>query len=553
MDAYSMSITSASRKKTSRIYQDLRTTRLHCVGARNLSIMDRILKLETLDPSRKPHVGIVGAGFAGLKCADVLLRNRFRVTILEARNRLGGRIYQERLPNGHLVDVGANWIHGTTDNPIMDLVRETKTAVGVWDNQTCVYDEDGTLLPAEEGEKYSTLMWNIIENAFEYSNKHGAEIDPQRSLGDFFQEQVVERIPRTQEGFERARRILLQMAELWGNFVGSPLSTQSLKFFWLEECIEGENLFCAGTYSKVLEKVAQPAIDGAAIHYQTRMAEIHGKSTGPNGTVRLRTTDDRVFEFDEVVVTCPLGWLKQNLQAFFPPLPDRIGEAIKSIGYGSLEKIYLSFPTAFWLTPSPITNRTVQGFCQWLAPRYAPSNPHRWLAEVVELGSLGDDTAHPTLLFYTYGAQSQHLTTTLRSLPTEKEKSTFLFAYFEPYYSLLPSYDPSSAACQPTAFLATDWSGDPLAGNGSYANFQTGLAEGDRDIEAMRGGVPAEGVWLAGEHTAPFVALGTVTGAYWSGEHVGRRIAQGWGREREKERVEVVMEGGGEVGVEVGV
>jgi hypothetical protein len=51
--------------------------------------------------------------------------------------------------------------------------------------------------------------------------------------------------------------------------------------------------------------------------------------------------------------------------------------------------------------------------------------------------------------------------------------------------------------------------------------------EGDKDIVAMRQGVPAEGIWLAGEHTAPFVALGTVTGAYWSGEHVAKRIVQG--------------------------
>jgi len=51
-----------------------------------------------------------------------------------------------------------------------------------------------------------------------------------------------------------------------------------------------------------------------------------------------------------------------------------------------------------------------------------------------------------------------------------------------------------------------------------------GLTEADRDIEVMREGVPSEGVWIAGEHAAPFVALGTVTGAYWSGEGVGRRI-----------------------------
>jgi hypothetical protein len=59
----------------------------------------------------------------------------------------------------------------------------------------------------------------------------------------------------------------------------------------------------------------------------------------------------------------------------------------------------------------------------------------------------------------------------------------------------------------------------------------------------MRTGVPAEGVWLAGEHTAPFVALGTVTGAYWSGEGVARRIVQqGSGASRGDGGEEVVGE-----------
>lgn len=40
----------------------------------------------------KIHVGIVGAGFAGLRCADVLLQHGHKVTIFEARNRVGGRV-----------------------------------------------------------------------------------------------------------------------------------------------------------------------------------------------------------------------------------------------------------------------------------------------------------------------------------------------------------------------------------------------------------------------------------------------------------------------------
>jgi monoamine oxidase len=42
--------------------------------------------------SKKAHVGIVGAGISGLRCAEVLLKNDFQVTILEARDRIGGRV-----------------------------------------------------------------------------------------------------------------------------------------------------------------------------------------------------------------------------------------------------------------------------------------------------------------------------------------------------------------------------------------------------------------------------------------------------------------------------
>lgn len=40
----------------------------------------------------KPHVGVVGSGISGLRCADILLQSGARVTILEARDRIGGRV-----------------------------------------------------------------------------------------------------------------------------------------------------------------------------------------------------------------------------------------------------------------------------------------------------------------------------------------------------------------------------------------------------------------------------------------------------------------------------
>ena len=39
-----------------------------------------------------PHVCVVGAGVAGLRCADLLLKQGVKVTILEGRNRVGGRV-----------------------------------------------------------------------------------------------------------------------------------------------------------------------------------------------------------------------------------------------------------------------------------------------------------------------------------------------------------------------------------------------------------------------------------------------------------------------------
>ena len=207
------------------------------------------------------------------------------------------------------------------------------------------------------------------------------------------------------------------------------------------------------------------------------------------------------------------------------------------------QKVYISFPEAFWLRPESEADR-VRGFCQWLAPDYAPAtNPHKWNQEMVELASPGTGApSHPTLLFYTYGDQSRYLTGEVARIEAEagagSEKAkemtdAFLYEWFRPYYARLPGYSDADddPGCRPCGCQATRWLRDELAGNGSYSNFQTGLEAGDADVEAMRAGAgPDRGLWLAGEHTAPFVALGTATGAYWSGEHVAERIARAYCR-----------------------
>jgi phytoene dehydrogenase-like protein len=184
-------------------------------------------------------VAIVGAGLAGLRCADVLTSYGLKVTILEARDRIGGRVHQETLANGRLVDMGPNWIHGTSNNPIIGLAQETNTSVGSWDTETYIFNESGVLFPRKEGQEYADMMWDIIQDAFKHSNKYSSFINDKESLLDFFEEKVVEKIPSTQENYEQRRRIVLQLSQSWGNFIGSAVGRQSLKFFWLEECLEG--------------------------------------------------------------------------------------------------------------------------------------------------------------------------------------------------------------------------------------------------------------------------------------------------------------------------
>ncbi|TDZ33502.1 putative polyamine oxidase 4 [Colletotrichum spinosum] len=437
-------------------------------------------------------------------------------------------MFQDKLPNGFTVDLGPNWIHGSNDNPMLELAKETNTTVGSWDLRSHMVDESGTLLKLQDSERFSSIMWDIIQDAFQHSNQNSATIDPDESLWDFFEQKVAEKIPETEEDYETKRSTVLQVAESWGAFIGTPVQTQSLKFFWLEECIDGANLFCAGTYEKILETIAEPVRHNADIMYDARVTKVELKTADRPKPV-VHTDTGHILVFDEVVMTAPLGWLKKNLQAFEPQLPERIERGIKSIGYGHLEKVYISFPKAFWLEPDA-DGRVVKGFCQWLAPSYAlKSNPKRWNQEIVDLASLGEH-AHPTLLFYIFGEESDYITSEVAKLKTIPERNYFLYDFFRPYYSRLPHYDEMSPDCRPTGCLATDWLRDDLAGNGSYSNFQVGLEEGDKDIEAMREGVPEGGLWLAGEHTAPFVALGTATGAYWSGESVGRRIAEAYGR-----------------------
>ncbi|MEN8445822.1 MAG: FAD-dependent oxidoreductase, partial [Cyanobacteria bacterium J06555_13] len=80
--------------------------------------------LRTAERVGKANVGriaIVGAGISGLAAAHTLANHGLDVTVLDARDRIGGRVWTDR-GIGTAVDLGASWIHGTEGNPIMKVV-----------------------------------------------------------------------------------------------------------------------------------------------------------------------------------------------------------------------------------------------------------------------------------------------------------------------------------------------------------------------------------------------------------------------------------------------
>ncbi|KAI0206724.1 hypothetical protein F4808DRAFT_4645 [Astrocystis sublimbata] len=111
MDAHTVSFTSLAEKGTSRIWRDLSLYQQSAISHHLTEDMPQpaestinISKRRAQILGRIPRIGIIGAGLAGLRCADVLLQHGFNVTLIEGRNRLGGRVHQIPLTPGLLVE-----------------------------------------------------------------------------------------------------------------------------------------------------------------------------------------------------------------------------------------------------------------------------------------------------------------------------------------------------------------------------------------------------------------------------------------------------------------
>ncbi|KAL2286044.1 hypothetical protein FJTKL_07287 [Diaporthe vaccinii] len=366
-----------------------------------------------------------------------------------------------------------------------------------------MFDTEGLYMEPTLAKSLYEDVWAILDEASEYSKTHYPDIAPEASLKTFVDAKL--------KGRCSDETLLASVIEMWGAFMGADYETQSLKNLWLDESIDGDNLFVASTFKKIVDDLAGAVTLRADLRLNAEVVRIENVeslgSRSPKQQVRVTTRDGHMEAFDQVVLTTPLGWLKRNRRVFSPELPPRLSLAIDAAGYGNLEKIFIRFPKAFW---DDVGREAGQGTFPieslFLKPKYAPeTNPSQWRQEIISFSGLPEPHAQPVIMFFTYGEWGCHISSLIKGKDQESpDFYDILDSHLRPYYSRLPNFNMESPYCKPTGFLATDWQNDEFAGFGSFTNFPVGQEDGAKDLQVLREAVGVErGVWFAGEHLAP--------------------------------------------------
>ena len=341
------------------------------------------------------------------------------------------------------------------------------------------FAEDRRLSPAEVRAELSTL-YEAFPAAIDRLRR---ELGPDASAAEGI-DAFVEGTDLAPAGARRARQGLRALIE--GE--SADLSErQSLRWMWNEFEYGGGffgDLPCGGYRSLV-----QAMADGADVRLNFDVAEIAVETDG----VRVRSTAGPAEDGSHVVVTVPLGVLKDRRPRFSPPLPrDRLA-AIDRLGFGRFEKVVLTFDEAFW--------RAAGLPHLMLFPR-DPDESTMWV--------IGHDAfgAGSTLVFFIFhGMAGWVLGTTpddaadwVRDMLTEV----------------------IGATCpEPTAVAVTSWATDPYS-LGAYTHIPPGAAPADADLL----GEPLHGRLLfAGEHTQS-ARLVYTDGAMASGIRETKRLLQ---------------------------
>jgi monoamine oxidase len=309
---------------------------------------------------------IVGAGVSGLAAALELARAGVQVEILEARDRIGGRVFTKTDPAlDHSIELGAEFVHGLPPEIWLPAQQHDLKMTEV----------DGELWRSLDGELRSG-------NFFGNADKILAAMDdgePDESFLDF--------MARKFPGEEHAEAKRWATGYVSGFNAADPAD---VSVHWLvhgrdaEVQIEGDRAFrIGGGYQKLLEVFSAElrALD-VPIHLNTVVQEIqwHEGSvhitsspanegaehvgTGDVGTGALARPAERSYARNHhtatgALITLPLGVLQSDSVRFDPELPLEKRSALGKLAMGKVVRVTLCFRERFWEKLRPTGDETL--------------------------------------------------------------------------------------------------------------------------------------------------------------------------------------------------
>lgn len=425
-------------------------------------------------PGGAPRVAVIGAGAAGLAAARSLQAAGVAVTVFEARQRIGGRIWTSDAL-GVALDMGAAWIHGDRGNPLVPLASEAglRTVATDWDAMR-LYDVDGRGLSDEELEHAWTLTEQVLEGIVEQSADAGRRASLAPSIA------AAGRGPLAGLPPSIRRSVAFLLSSQIETESGADFAGRSLSAFDSEEGFDGDDLLIARGYAALL----QPLTKGLQIHLGRTITAIRHDAQA----VHVRESDATEHRFDAAVLSVPLGVLKHGDLRIEPALPAAQQRAVATLQMGVLNKLALRFESRFW---------PVDG-----APFGLLGETEDDGAEAVPMDSVVD----APVLVLLYGARRGR---NFEQRSSEQQVATAMAALRRAF----------PGAPDPQRAQSTAWLADPYS-RGSYSVM---APSADLAMHTALSRPAGPRLWLAGEASADDYPS-TVHGAYLSGQRAAKDL-----------------------------
>src|SRR5262245_36335987 len=274
-------------------------------------------------PSPLMHFLIIGAGAAGLMTARELARAGKKVTILEARDRCGGRIYPLSAHEfGYVAEGGAEFVRGAA--PVTRaLMREGGLSLVPIEGARWSARK-GALSPDESPLPHETLLRRVL-----------IELKTDLTIAEFLRTHFADR------QYTELREAVRRMVEGYDAANPDRASTFALRDEWIGRG-RGRQGRIAGGYGALIKfLLSECRKQGVTIHLFSGVTAIDES----HGQLAARCRDGTIHEADAAIVAVPLPVLRDIA------LPDAVHEKVTAsadIGFGNVVKILLRFTRKWW-------------------------------------------------------------------------------------------------------------------------------------------------------------------------------------------------------------